>query len=160
MVMNRRDDKLTHLKQLSTVLDSKFEGPFGFKFGLDALIGLIPVVGDFVTSAMSLYIIAQAASLGAGPSTLIRMAINIVIENLFDMLPVIGNLFDFYWKANNKNIRLLESHLANPARETIKSRMIVALIFFILLIILIGSGYLTFVVIEALVHWILSIKVD
>lgn len=158
--MNRRDDKLEHLKQLSTILDSKFQGPLGFKFGLDALIGLIPVVGDFITSAMSLYILAQAASLGAGPSTLIRMAINILIENLFDMLPLFGNIFDFYWKANNKNIKLLESHLTNPARETIKSRMIVALIFFILLIILIGSGYLTFIVIEALVQWVLSIKVD
>jgi hypothetical protein len=158
--MNRRDEKLDHLKNLSTVLDSKFQGPLGFKFGMDALIGLIPVVGDFVTSAFSLYIIAQAAALGAGPSTLIRMAINILVENLFDMVPVFGNIFDFYWKANNKNIVLLESHLQNPARETIKSRMIVALIFFILLIILIGSGYLTFVVIEALVQWILSIKVD
>ena len=160
MKMNRRDDKLEHLKNLSIALDSKFEGPFGFKFGLDGLIGLVPIFGDFITSAMSLYIIAQAASLGAGPSTLIRMAINLLIENLFDMLPVIGNLFDFYWKANNKNIKLLESHLKNPARETIKSRMIVALIFFILLIILIGSGYITFIFIEALVHWILSIKVD
>ena len=121
---------------------------------------LIAFVGDFVTSALSLYIIAQAASLGAGPSTLIRMAINILVENLFDMLPFLGNIFDFYWKANNKNLRLLESHLANPARETIKSRMIVALIFFILIVILIGSGYLTFVVIEALVQWVLSIKMD
>lgn len=158
--MKRDDDKLAHLRNLSSTLDSKFEGPFGIKFGLDALIGLIPVVGDFVTSALSLYIIAQAASLGAGPSTLIRMAINILVENLFDMLPFLGNIFDFYWKANNKNLRLLESHLANPSRETIKSRMIVALIFFILIVILIGSGYLTFVVIEALIQWVLSIKMD
>lgn len=158
--MKPDEDKLAHLKNLSSTLDSKFEGPFGIKFGLDALIGLIPVVGDFVTSALSLYIIAQAASLGAGPSTLIRMAINILVENLFDMLPFLGNIFDFYWKANNKNLRLLESHLANPTRETIKSRMIVALIFFILIVILIGSGYLTFVVIEALVQWVLSIKMD
>jgi hypothetical protein len=158
--MNRRDEKLDHLRSLSSVLDSKFQGPLGFKFGMDALIGLIPVIGDFVTSAFSFYIVAQAAALGAGPSTLIRMAINILVENLFDMVPVLGNIFDFYWKANNKNIVLLENHLQNPARETIKSRMIVALIFFILLIILIGSGYLTFVVIEALVQYILSIKVD
>jgi hypothetical protein len=158
--MKNSNDKLEHLKSLGTTLDSKFEGPFGFRFGLDALIGLIPVVGDFVTSALSLYIIAQAAAMGVGPSTLIRMAVNVLVENLFDMLPFIGNIFDFYWKANNKNIALLESHFSNPARETIKSRMIVALIFFTLLLILIGSGYLTFVVIEAFVQWVLSIKVD
>lgn len=158
--MNRRDDKLDQLKALSHILDTKFQGPFGFKFGIDALIGLIPVVGDVVTAGMSLYIIAMAASMGVGPSTLIRMSINVLIENLFDMLPFIGNLFDFYWKSNNRNIALLEMHLKNPARETIKSRMIVALIFFTLLAILIASGYLTYVVIEALVQWILSIKVD
>lgn len=158
--MKRRDDQLEHLKNLSIMLDSKFEGPFGFRFGLDGLIGLIPVVGDFVTAGMSLYIIAIAASMGVGPSTLIRMAINVLIDNLSDMLPIVGNFFDFYWKSNNKNIVLLEKHLANPTRETIKSRMIVALIFFTLLFVLIASGYLTYIVIEALVHWVLSIKVD
>ena len=156
----KHEKKLAHLKDISTTLDSKFEGPFGFRFGLDAIIGLIPVVGDIVTSGMSLYIIAIAASMGVGPSTIIRMSFNILIENLFDMLPFVGNIFDFYWKSNNKNIELLEKHLAHPARETIKSRMIVALIFFTLLAILIASGYLTYVVIEAIVQWILSIKVD
>jgi hypothetical protein len=159
-MMMKHEKKLSHLRDLSHTLDSKFEGPMGFRFGLDAIIGLIPVVGDFVTSGMSLYIIAMAASMGVGPTTLVRMSVNVLIENLFDMIPFLGNFFDFYWKSNNRNIKLIEKHLANPTRETIKSRMIVALIFFTLLAILIASGYVTFIVIEALVHWILSIKVD
>jgi hypothetical protein len=156
--LDRRKEQLKQLRDLSTTLDTRFEGPFGFRFGLDGLIGLIPIVGDFITSAISVYIIIQAAAMGVAPATLVRMALNVGIENLFDMIPVVGNFFDFYWKANQKNMILLESHLRDPARETIKSRMIVALVFFSLLIILILSGYVTYRVAEALFEWFMSLR--
>jgi hypothetical protein len=155
--VNRREIRLKHLRALSTALDSKFEGPGGFRFGFDGLLGLIPVVGDFVTSALSLYIIAQAAYMGIGPSTLIRMAINVGIENLADMVPIFGNFFDFYWKSNNKNMALIESHLSNPVRETIKSRMIVGLICCSLVFLLIFSAYITIMILKFVVTWILSL---
>lgn len=158
--MNNHREKLERLKDLSKTLDSKFEGPMGIRFGLDALLGLIPGVGDFITSAISVYIIAQAAAMGVGPATLIRMAINVGIENLMDMIPLFGNLFDFYWKANNKNMALLENHLQNPSRETIKSRMIVALICVILLLVLLGSAYISFLVIKSLFYWITTTGAD
>lgn len=158
--MNKRQDNIDHLRSLSKTLDTKFEGPMGFRFGLDGILGLIPGVGDIITTTISLYIIAQAAALGVGPSTLIRMAINVGIENLFDMVPVLGNFFDFYWKSNSKNMVLLEKHLAQPARETIKSRMVVALICFALVTILIASGYVSFLVLEAFYNWITSLRVD
>lgn len=151
-----QNDQLTHLKGLSTLLDTKFEGPMGIRFGLDGLLGLIPLVGDVVTSGMSLYIIAQAALMGVGPSTLVRMAINVGIENLFDMIPVLGNFFDFYWKANTKNIQLIENHLNDPARETIKSRMVIALICCILTFLLLCSAYITYLVIRTIVAWIIA----
>lgn len=136
--------KVKQLRELSNLLDTKFEGPGGFRFGLDGILGLVPFIGDLVTSGLSIYIIAQAAALGVGPATLIRMAINVGIENVFDMIPVIGNFFDFYWKSNAKNIQLLEKHLADPARETIKSRMVIALICFTLIALLIFSCYVTY----------------
>lgn len=142
------------LRSLSRLLDTKFKGPLGTRYGMDALIGLIPGVGDFITSALSFYIIAQAASLGVSSATLIRMAINVIFENVIDMIPFVGNLFDFYWKANKMNLDLIESHLQNPSRETIQSRTVVALIFIILLCLLIASGYVTWLVIEALYHLI------
>lgn len=151
--MNEKKD-LEQLKALSRLLDTKFSGPFGTKFGLDALIGLIPGVGDFVTSALSLFIIAQAAALGAGPSTLIRMGINVIVENVFDMIPVFGNLFDFYWKSNIRNMAILEKHMANPARETIQSRMIVGLVFVILFFILLAAGYASWLFLRTIYFWL------
>ena len=90
------NQKLQRLKKLSVLMDSQFAGPFGFKFGLDGLLGFIPLVGDFVTSFISLYIVLQAALLGCGPSVILRMGLNILIENLIDVLPVFGNFFDFF----------------------------------------------------------------
>lgn len=153
-----QNEKLQDLKKLSTILDSKFKGPFGLRFGLDALIGLIPVVGDWVGVAMSVYIISQAASLGVSNATLIRMAINVALENIIDMIPVLGNLFDFYWKANDRNMVLLEKHLKNPPRETIKSRMVLGLIAVFLLALLFASGYITYIVISGLIDWALSLR--
>lgn len=151
-----QDDQknIAQLRSLSRLLDTKFQGPLGTRYGMDALIGLIPGVGDFITSALSFYIIAQAAALGVSSATLIRMAINIIFENVIDMIPFVGNLFDFYWKANKMNLDLIESHLKNPTRETIQSRTVVALIFIVLLLMLIASGYVTWLVLEALYHLI------
>jgi hypothetical protein len=150
--------KLNHLKGIAHQLDSRFEGPFGFRFGWDGILGLIPGIGDMMTSSVSLYIIAHSVSLGVTPSTLIRMAINLGIENLIDMVPVFGNLFDFYWKANLKNIHLLEQHLDNPTRQTIKSRMVVALICFVITSILLASAYITFIVLRAFYFWLTSLN--
>lgn len=150
----KQQKDVEQLKDLARLLDTKFSGPFGIKFGLDALVGLIPGVGDFVTSALSLFIIAQAASLGARPSTLIRMGINVIVENIVDMIPIFGNLFDFYWKSNMKNMAILEEHLSNPAREEIQSRMIVGIVFVILLLILLAAGYASWLFLRTMYLWI------
>lgn len=150
---------LQHLRSLGNLLDTKFQGPFGTRFGIDGLLGLIPG-GDLVTSALSVYIIAQAAAMGVSTSILIRMAMNVLLENLIDLIPLLGNFFDFYWKANTRNLELIENHMANPVRETIKSRMVVALIAFALLSMLALSGYITFQVIEAFFNWISSLNAD
>lgn len=148
--MKDREYQIEHLRTLSSLMDTRFKGPFGVKFGFDALIGLIPGVGDIVTSAISFYIIAFAASFGVSSATLVRMALNVLFENLIDMIPFFGNLYDFYWKANIKNMELLEEHINNPTRETIRSRTVVGLIFIALILVLIASGYVTFVVLRAL----------
>ena len=133
---------------------SPFAGPFGFKFGLDGILGFIPLVGDFVTSFISLYIVLQAALLGCGPSVILRMGLNILVENLIDVLPLLGNVFDFIWKANNKNISLLEQHLSNPLQATYMSRLILGLVAFVILALLIGSVALTIYLFKSLFYWL------
>ncbi|MFP5385539.1 MAG: DUF4112 domain-containing protein [Bacteriovoracia bacterium] len=158
--MEKNQKSLDDLRSLSNLLDSKFRGPFGTRFGLDGLLGLIPGVGDIITSALSVYIIAEAAAAGVPPATLTRMAFNVILENIFDMIPIIGNFFDFYWKANNRNMQLIEGHLLNPKRETIKSRMIVGLVIVSLLILIGISFYFSYQVLAALFHWITSLNTD
>ena len=158
--MEHNQKPFDELRSLSHLLDSKFRGPLGTRFGWDGLLGLIPGIGDIITSALSVYIIAQAAAAGVPPSTLARMAFNVILENIFDMIPVLGNLFDFYWKANNRNMQLIENHLINPGRETIKSRMIVGLVAVSLLILISLSFYFSFQVLAAFFHWLTSLKAD
>jgi len=146
--------KINDLKALSTLMDNQFVGPFGIRYGLDGLLGLMPVVGDLVTSIISLYIIVQAASLGVGPSTLMRMGLNLMIENLVDMIPVAGNLFDFMWKANIKNMDLLDQHLTNPKAVSLQSTLLLIAVFVVLMGLLILSGYVTFKVLLAIFHWL------
>ena len=148
------NQKLQRLKKISVLMDSQFSGPFGLKFGLDGLLGLVPVVGDFITSFISLYIVLQAALLGCGPSVILRMGLNLLIENLIDFLPVIGNFFDFLWKANNKNILLIEQHLSDPLSTTLKSRLTLGLVAFVILAILIGSVALTVFFLKSFFYWL------
>lgn len=135
--------KLQELKNLGILLDSKIEGPFGIRFGLDALVGLIPFIGDFSTSIAALYIISEAARLGCPSSTILRMVLNVAWENLVGTVPVLGNLYDFYWKANNKNVALLEQYLVNPVRATRHSRFFIFFLFLGLLLFLLATVYLT-----------------
>jgi hypothetical protein len=146
--------KLERLKKLSVLMDSKFQAPFGFRFGLDGIIGLIPVLGDFISIAISLYIVFQSAMLGCSPSVLLRMGLNLVIETILEMIPVLGNIFDFIWKANNKNIELLETHLVSAQSATFQARLVLGLIAFTLLAIFIGSVALTIYIFGLIFQWV------
>ncbi len=124
------------LKRLAELMDSKYKGPFGFRFGLDGLIGLLPVAGNVITSCISFYIIIRAATMGCPAFLILRMLINVLIDNIFDWLPILGNLFDFMWRANSKNILLLEAYMANPSRSVSGSRWVVFTTIFIFIAIL------------------------
>jgi hypothetical protein len=106
------------LKLLSVWLDNVFVVPgTGWRFGLDPIIGLIPIVGDLATTVISLYIIAAAAQMQVPKSTLARMGLNIIIDSVVGAIPLVGNLFDFAWKANALNMQLLERHANSTATE-------------------------------------------
>lgn len=132
------------LKRLSEFLDSKYQLPFGWRIGWDGILGLIPGIGDVVTNLVSFYIVYQAAMMGCPPSVILRMAINLLIDNLIDAIPLIGNLFDFMWKANNKNVALLESYLNNPQHAIKASRFHVFLTLCLVVLVLVACLALTY----------------
>lgn len=152
--MNSSRD-LRHIRKVARLLDSQFEIR-GIRFGLDPILGLFPGVGDFITSAMSFYLIHLAWQLHSPPVLLLRMGLNVLIDNLFDLIPLLGNLFDFVWKANEKNLRLLEKYLENPKRAERVSYLVIILIGLSLLAALIMGFYLTFELLMAVWNFILT----
>lgn len=97
-----------------------------FRIGFDALIGLIPGVGDLIGTLLSSYIIAVAAAQGLPASALARMAINVGLEAIVGAVPIVGDLFDAVWKANQRNIALMAQFERTPVVARRQSRAVVA----------------------------------
>lgn len=107
------------LEFIARLMDGIFEIPgTRLRFGLDALTGLIPGLGDTISSVVSLYILQAARRHGVSRVTMTRMAANIAVDYVVGIVPVVGDAFDVYWKANQKNVELLRRHVvANPHEQ-------------------------------------------
>src|SRR5690349_19754915 len=104
--------RLARLRRLAWMIDAVFLLPgTRFRFGLNSVIGLLPVGGDAVLGAISLYIIYEAAQLGVPRHKLLRMAANVGVEVLGGSVPILGDLFDMALKANLRNLRIIEDHV-------------------------------------------------
>lgn len=127
---------LKRLRQLSRLLDNVITIP-GTKigFGLDPILGLIPIGGDFLGVMFSSYIILEAARLGVSRATLGKMVVNVIVDGLVGTVPILGDFFDFAWRANTNNIKLLEEYLKFPSEQKSADRLfIIALLVGLLLI--------------------------
>src|SRR5262245_15292078 len=116
-----RDARIARIDALATLLDTALVIPgTGVRFGLDALIGLFPVVGDIITTALSLFIVHEAYQLGAPGHVIARLLGNVAVDGVFGAVPVdggfgavplVGDAFDVLWRANRRNVRLLREWL-------------------------------------------------
>lgn len=114
----------TSLERLSWLMDDLFRVPvLGWRFGLDALIGLIPGFGDTATSLVSFYILAAAVRYRVPKVTLARMGLNIAFDYLAGSIPFVGDLADAAWKSNHKNIDLLKKRATVSAEEARSGRI-------------------------------------
>lgn len=132
------------LDQLSRWMDGLFRIPgVGWRFGLDAIVGLIPGVGDTATSLVSFYILAAGVRHGVPKITLLRMAFNIAIDYLIGSVPLIGDLFDFAWKSNQMNVELIRRRATVAPAEAQRGRLgdwlFLGVIILVLLLLLVGS---------------------
>ena len=137
------------LERLARWMDSVFRVPgLGLRFGLDAILGLIPGAGDFATSLVSIYIFTAANRYGVPRITVLRMALNIVIDLIVGAIPFVGDAFDLYWKSNQRNVELLRRHVdANPtaARKLqTADRLFVAALAVVVLAIVVASTVLAY----------------
>ena len=112
---------LDRLKKLEMLLDRQFSIA-GIRFGIDSLIGLVPVLGDLISGALGLYIINEAKRLGVGKFTLSRMYANWGVDVSVGALPIVGDLFDVAFKSNTKNVRLLIADLEKREAKIAKAQ--------------------------------------
>jgi hypothetical protein len=107
-----RRASLERLESLAQLLDTAIVIPgTNFRFGADAIIGLVPGIGDAITTAISAYIVYEARRLGVPRHVLMRMIGNVALDGLVGAVPLVGDLFDAMWRANVRNVRLLRKHL-------------------------------------------------
>ena len=103
-----RGARMARIDRLATLLDTALVIPgTRMRFGLDALIGLFPVFGDIITTALSLFIVHEAYHLGAPGHVIARMLGNVALDGVFGAVPLVGDAFDVLWRANRRNMRLL-----------------------------------------------------
>lgn len=106
------DAHLAELAQLATLLDARYRIPgTQWRFGLDAILGLVPGVGDTLAALPALYLIYRAREMGVPNSLLVRMIANVGVDTLVGSVPIAGSVFDVFFKASKRNIGLLRRHL-------------------------------------------------
>ena len=128
------DEHLQRYLLVANALDQLFRVPgTRWRFGLDAIIGLVPGAGDIATALIGAYGLVIAQQLGAPSSIQLRMLVNLLIDAGVGAIPILGDLFDFAFKANVRNARLLTGWLARP-HETRRSSLLVLLAMLIVLV--------------------------
>jgi len=145
--MNQREQPYRQYRnsdEFAELLDSRFRIPgTEVRFGIDPLLGLVPGAGDWLGGAVSLYFLFQAVLRGGRTAILLRMFLNILLDVLIGSIPLVGEIFDVYWKANEQNAEILKEIDRDPERTTTDSRFwlwsvfvqLVALIIAVLLLI-------------------------
>ena len=131
------------IRALAQFLDNAISIPgTSWRFGFDAIVGLLPVVGDLIGGLLSGYIILEAARAEVPTLTLARMLANVGIDTLVGSVPALGDLFDAAWKANIKNVALLERHLAVTAAPASEPRGVIGatVVAVLVLVLIIGAG--------------------
>ena len=105
------------MRFLSRLLDNSIGLPGGYRIGLDPLIGLVPAAGDFISATLSFWLIYDAARLGISKRGVLRMLLNVLVDSVAGAVPLAGDLVDAFWKANARNMRLVEGEYRPGLKE-------------------------------------------
>ncbi|MBV9241138.1 MAG: DUF4112 domain-containing protein [Acidobacteria bacterium] len=141
------------LDQLAFYLDDLFRIPgTTWRFGLDGIIGLIPNVGDTLTTVASFYILFAGVRYGVPKITLLRMAMNIGIDYLLGSVPVVGDAFDFFWKSNDMNMNLIRERASGRGQGKASDYVFVLGLIGSLIVLLLGSIFVS----AFIIWWVLS----
>jgi hypothetical protein len=145
--------ELKQLDSLAKLMDSQFGIPgTNIRFGLDALLGLIPGAGDFATFLVSGFMVFILATNGASGAVIARMFLNIVLDALIGSIPVLGDLFDIAFKANSRNMKLMHEHYLEGRHKGSAMRVVIPLLI-VLLLLLVGIVWASY----KLLFWLVDL---
>ncbi|CAN5143183.1 hypothetical protein BH09GEM1_BH09GEM1_19970 [soil metagenome] len=143
--------RLARVRAIARTLDSALIIPgTSIRFGLDPIIGLVPGLGDLAGAACSGYIVIEGIRMGVSRAGVLRMIANVGIDTFVGSVPVLGDVFDAGWKANNRNVALIERHMASPSGTRTANRLVVLAAIVVLLLILAAGIAATAIVVRFL----------
>ena len=148
-----RSRALGEVETLAWLLDNSIPvpGTGGRRFGIDAIIGLVPVVGDVISGGIGLFVVWRGSRMGLPRVVVARMLANSALDLLIGSIPVIGDAFDLWFKANTRNLGLMRRHLERPETSTRNEWLVVGALIGIVLAIVLSIGWLLASVVNALV---------
>jgi hypothetical protein len=139
------------LQQLAHLLDAAVRIPgTNIRFGLDAVLGLIPGAGDMLGGVLSAFIVLKAANAGAPRSVIARMVMNVAVDSIVGAVPILGDLFDVGWKSNTRNVQLLQRYVERPQATRAVSRGVILAAILAILAIVVGMIALVALIIRGL----------
>lgn len=152
--LTHRTAALARLRRIAHLLDNAIPLPgVGYRIGLDPILGLLPGGGDLLSGLISVYIVLEGARLGVPAATLGRMGWNILLEVVTGTVPLFGDLFDVAWKANVKNVALLERHIHNPEPSSRADKLFAVILIVALLALIFGLVWASLWI----VRWVLQV---
>ena len=148
------NSKLKWVERVSHLMDEQFQIPgTNFRFGLDPLINLIPMAGGLGGFAVSTVLLITMAKHGVSRKVLLLMTLNILLDSTIGAIPLIGNIFDFAYKSNSRNIKLLKEHY-DEGKHQGSGKGIIFWIFLILILSFLMVAYLIWLVMNWLISFI------
>jgi hypothetical protein len=141
------------LRGLQRLLDTAFRVPgTSIRFGWDPIVGLVPWVGDVATALLACALIVQAHQMRLPRVLQFRMLVNVLVDVLIGLVPFLGDVADVFWKANSRNMAMIEQHVASPRPATVADYLFVAAV--------LGAVALVAAVPLALLYWLLDVLVQ
>ena len=135
-IEEQNEEKLIRLKLLSNRLDEIITIPgTKYKIGIDPIIGIIPVVGDLLGSIISIYIIYSGSKMGLSSRVVAKMGLNLGLDFVIGLTPLLGDILDMGWKANKRNVELIEKNIKQTSENYHLSNLIIATLTILILVI-------------------------
>jgi len=135
-IEEQNEEKLIRLKLLSNRLDEIITIPgTKYKIGIDPIIGIIPVVGDLLGSIISIYIIYSGSKMGLSSRVVAKMGLNLGLDFVIGLTPFLGDILDMGWKANKRNVELIEKNIKQTSENSTLSNLIIATLTILILVI-------------------------